>query len=178
MVRPPREFVTARLRLRPAELRDAVVIFERWTQDPEVTRYLLWSPHKDVSETEAHIRRCIDRWNSGEEFVWIIEDRTSTLLVGSLAARNQTHGMNIGYLVARDCWGRGYMVEALEPVTRWSLTQPSIERVWATCDVDNVASARVLEKAGFEFEGILRRWESHPNVAPGRRDARCYSKIR
>ena len=108
----------------------------------------------------------------------MIEDRTSGLLVGSLAARNRTHGMNIGYLLARDCWGRGYMVEALEPVTRWSLSQPSIERVWATCDVDNVASARVLEKAGFEFEGILRRWESHPNAGPERRDARCYSKVR
>jgi len=176
-IRPPNEFVTARLRLRRPEPADAPLIFERWTQDPEVTRYLVWSPHQDVSESEAHIRRCIDDWNSGQAYVWFLEDPISGELIGSLAARHH-HGINVGYLLARDSWGRGYMVEALAEVTRWYLSQPGIERVWATCDVENAASARVLEKAGFELEGILRRWDVHPNTGGGRRDARCYSKIR
>ena len=64
------------------------------------------------------------------------------------------------------------------PVVDWWLKQDDVFRVWATCDVDNPASARVLEKAGFEFEGILRKWDEHPNVAPGRRDALCYSRAK
>ena len=53
-----------------------------------------------------------------------------------------------------------------------------VRRVWAVCDIDNRASARVLEKIGFEQEGVLRRWITHPNVGPEPRDALCYSRVR
>jgi RimJ/RimL family protein N-acetyltransferase len=46
------------------------------------------------------------------------------------------------------------------------------------CDVENVASARVLEKAGLAREGVLRRWSVKPNVGPGTRDAFIYAKVR
>lgn len=54
------------------------------------------------------------------------------------------------------------------------LQVPEVCRVWATCDVDNPASARVLEKAGFTFEGVLHRWNRH-NVSADPRDARVYA---
>jgi RimJ/RimL family protein N-acetyltransferase len=174
----PEMIETPRLRLRRPVRADAPLLFERWAQDREVTRYLVWSPHEDVTEAEAHVQRCIDGWNAGGPFVWFIEERETGTLIGSIAARNEAHGVNVGYLLARDAWGRGYMTEALDAVAQWFLAQPGIERVWATCDVENTASARVLEKAGFEFEGVLRRWDIHPNISSTRRDARCYSRIR
>ena len=70
------------------------------------------------------------------------------------------------------------MVEAVRAVAGWYLEQGVVERVWATCDVANTASARVLEKAGFEFEGVLRRWDVHPGAGGQRRDARSYSLTR
>jgi RimJ/RimL family protein N-acetyltransferase len=178
MESPPNEFRTARLRLRKPVLRDAAEIFERWAQDAEVTRYLVWTPHRDVTESEAHIARCEAGWSDGTSFVWMIEEHSEGALVGSIAARPGVHGVNLGYLIARQAWGRGLMVEALQPVVNWWLGQRDVFRVWATCDVDNAASVRVLEKAGFEFEGILRRWDYHPNIGPGRRDARCYGLVR
>lgn len=177
-VHPPERFLTPRLRLRRPALSDAAAMFEGWARDPEVTRYLVWRPHADIADSEAHIRRCLAGWASGEAFVWFIEERISGTLIGSIAARNQEHGINLGYLLARSAWGKGYMVEAVESVTRWFLSQPAVERVWATCDVENAASARVLEKAGFDFEGVLRRWDIHPNISAERRDARCYSMVR
>ncbi len=69
------------------------------------------------------------------------------------------------------------MVEALEPVVGWWLSQPTVFRVWATCDVDNRGSARVLEKSGFQLEGTLRRWELHPNISEEPRDSLCYAII-
>ncbi|HEV2121292.1 MAG TPA: GNAT family protein, partial [Chloroflexota bacterium] len=60
----------------------------------------------------------------------------------------------------------------------WALSEPSVHRVWATCDVENTASRRVLEKLGFELEGTLRRWAVHPNISPMPRDSHCYSRIR
>lgn len=175
--RPPEELLTGHLRLRRPQLPDAPVIFERWTQDPEVTRHLVWVPHRDVAQAEDHIRRCLAGWEAGGEYVWFIETRTDHAVIGSIAARDQAHGINLGYLLARDAWGHGYMAEAVDAVASWFLSRATVERVWATCDVENAASARVLEKAGFEFEGILRRWEVHPNLGQGRRDALCYSRI-
>jgi RimJ/RimL family protein N-acetyltransferase len=70
------------------------------------------------------------------------------------------------------------MSEVLTSVVQWALGQPGIYRVWATCDVDNVASARVLERVGMEREGVLRRWLVHPNVGEEPRDCICYSIVR
>src|SRR5439155_20109245 len=52
---------------------------------------------------------------------------------------------------------------------------PIFFRVWAVCETANLASARVLEKAGLEREGILRRWLVHPNVSTDRKSTRLNS---
>ncbi|MCI0650822.1 MAG: GNAT family N-acetyltransferase [Planctomycetes bacterium] len=70
------------------------------------------------------------------------------------------------------------MPEALRPLVEWALGQVAIHRVWAFCDVDNLASARVLEKLGMEREGILRRWFVHPNVSAFPRDCYSYSLVK
>ena len=68
--------------------------------------------------------------------------------------------------------------EALRPIVEWSLAQPGIFRVWALCDVDNAASARVLEKVGMRREGLLRRNTMHPNVSDEPRDSYCYAIVK
>jgi RimJ/RimL family protein N-acetyltransferase len=70
------------------------------------------------------------------------------------------------------------MSEALQSVLQWALAQPEIFRVWATCDIDNLASARVLERVGMEREGVLRRWLVHPNISEVPRDCLCYSVVK
>jgi RimJ/RimL family protein N-acetyltransferase len=174
----PETFDTTRLRLRRPRVADAAAIFESWAQDPEVTRHLVWVPHQDIGETIAYIARCASWWDSGDGYVWVIEERASGELVGSLAARPGGHGVNVGYLLAQGFWGKGYMTEALTALTVWLLEQPDVFRVWATCDTENVRSARTLESAGFSLEGVLRRWDIHPNVSTEPRDARCYSRVR
>lgn len=178
MASVPETIETARLLLRRPSSRDAREIFETWTQDPEVTRYLVWSPHESIEETEAFLAACEARWADGREFVWVFAEKASSRLVGSLASRPGPHGVDVGYLVARDWWGRGYMTEVLEAIVTLWLCQEGVQRVWATCDVENHASARVLEKAGFELEGTLRRWDRHPNLGDEPRDVLCYSRIR
>jgi len=175
---PPETFQTDRLVLRRPTEADAEAIYGGWARDPEVTKYLVWRPHASVVDAREHVARCRTSWEAGSEFVWLVQRRDEAVLVGSLASRRNEHGVNLGYLLARRFWGRGYMVEALVPVVDWWLAQPDVHRVWATTDVENRASARVLEKAGFELEGTLRRWDRHPNVGPEPRDALCYSRVR
>jgi ribosomal-protein-alanine N-acetyltransferase len=157
---------------------DAQEIFDSWAQDPEVTRYLTWRPHGAVQDTQAFLSTAVEGWRSGESFVWIVADAETGALCGSLAARPRGHRVNLGYALAREYWGRGLMVEALRPVIDWFLAQPEVFRVWATCDVENTRSTRVLEKLGFKLEGTLRSWIRHPGVSSRPRDALCFSKVR
>jgi RimJ/RimL family protein N-acetyltransferase len=86
--------------------------------------------------------------------------------------------LDFGYVVARPYWGRGFMTEALSEVVEWALCQPSIWRIGAVADIDNVGSMRVMEKVGLHREGILRRWLVHPNISDAPRDCVSFAKIR
>ena len=178
MFKPPDVLETRRMLLRRASTSHATEAFHRWTQDPEVTRFLVWRPHGSVDETRAFLGHCEAAWNDGSEFVWFFQEQETGKLMGSISARPDDHGVELGYLTARDWWGRGFMTEAVEAVTAWWLGQENVHRVWATCDVENRASARVLEKAGFTLEGTLRKWDRHPNVSEIPRDSLCFSRVR
>lgn len=175
--RPPEIWTTPRLTLRPPALDDAEAIFRGYAQDPEVVRYLLWRPHRSVEDTRVFLERCRKVWSEGADFPWVIQ-LASGEVAGMLEMRMQPPAAQLGYVLARARWGQGLMTEALEPVVAWALSQTMIYRVWAVCDVANLASARVLERLGFEREGTLRRWISHPNAGPEPRDALCYSRVR
>lgn len=174
----PESLLTPRLALRKPRPEDAGFIFASYGRDSEVTRYLTWRPHPSVRDAEAAVQRFLEGWQRGTTFSWLIFDRETGELAGSLAARKDETGFNLGYLLARSYWGRGLMVEAIEAVVNWAFTDPTVFRIWAICDCENGASARVLEKAGFQREGVLRRWSIHPNVSEIPRDCFCYARIR
>jgi [ribosomal protein S5]-alanine N-acetyltransferase len=70
------------------------------------------------------------------------------------------------------------MTEVLSLAARWGMRQNDIWRIGAVCDVENRASARVMEKAGLAREGILRRWLVHPNISGEPRDCFSYALTR
>ena len=84
--------------------------------------------------------------------------------------RLESHRLDCGYVLARGFWGRGLMTEALTEIAGWAMRQDGIWRIGAVCDIDNLASARVMEKAGLVREGILRRWLVRTSV-PSRETA-------
>lgn len=176
---PPTTFETPRLRLRPPVLADAPILFREYTQDPEVTRYLTWQPHANLEATQAFVRWCLDQWKEcRHSFPWVLARKEDSRVLGMIEFRIGGHKAEIGYVLGKRFWGQGYMTEATTVLVDWGLTQPEICRVWATCDVDNLASARVLEKAGMQREGLLRRWIVHPNISDEPRDSWCYAKVK
>jgi RimJ/RimL family protein N-acetyltransferase len=178
MVRPETTWQTDRLVARPASCADAPVVFEQYACDPAVAKYMTWRPHRDVSETMEFLRRCEEVWRDGSAFPWSLWLKADGEFAGVLEARVRGTAIDVGYALSRCRWRQGLMSEALGAVIRWGLAQPEIFRVWATCDVDNTASARLLERVGMKGEGILRRWLVHPNVSPTPRDCLCYSIVK
>lgn len=177
-MRPPELIHTERLVLRPPRVSDADLIFHAYAQDAEVTRYLVWRPHETVRETENFLTTCVASWRNGDRFSWVITLRKSVELIGMVEIRIDGFKADVGYVVARPLWGKGTAAEGLLPVVEWAQAQESIYRVWALCDVENMASARVLEKVGMTREGILRRNLLHPNSSDEPRDCYCYAVVK
>jgi [ribosomal protein S5]-alanine N-acetyltransferase len=174
---PPESFATTRLILRKPRAGDAPLIFAAYGQDAEVTRYLAFPPHRDLNDAHKAVARFLENWRSGKSYCWLIFRRESEELIGAIAAR-EDQGISLGYLLAQPFWGQGFMSEALGTIIEWAFSIPSVFRVWAVCDLDNEASARLLERNGFNQEGILRKFSLHPNVSSTPRDCYCYAKTR
>ena len=177
-MRPPDTFETERLLLRVPLPADAPEIFAGYAQDAEVVRYLVWRPHADLRETERFLETCAANRAAGDDFPWAVTLKESGELIGMTGLRPRGFKAEVGYVFARGFWGRGFAAEALRPVVGWALMQPGVFRVWALCDADNRASARVLEKVGMTCEGLLRRYSMHPNASDEPRDSYCYAIVK
>lgn len=179
-MRWPEQLASEQVLLRPPMADDARPLFDGLTSQAEAARYVTWKPHESVEETLTLIERFRDEWaGDATERTWAIDLRDdSSTPMGMITARSGNHGVELGYAIATACWGHGIATHAVAVVTDWALTAKESHRVWATCDVANVASRRVLSKAGFAEEGVLRRWAVHPNVSPEPRDCSMHSTIR
>ena len=174
----PDTFETACLLLRPVTVVDVDAIFDSYAQDEHVARYLIWRPHRSRSETQAYVERCIATPSEFER-TYMLLGREDNIVRGAFALRRRApHRLDCGYVLARRWWRHGLMTEVLTEIAAWALRQPSMFRIGAVCDVENIGSARVLEKAGFVREGVLHRWLVHPNISDEPRDCYSYARVR
>ena len=174
----PQRIKSVRLLMRPVTADDAAAIFLGYAQDPEVTRYLTWRPHRTIADTEAYLATCLASSPTSQR-VYALVGRESGVLMGALHLRlPASHRIDAGYVLARPFWGCGLMTEALRAAAEWALAEPGVFRIGAVCDVGNPASARVMEKAGLVREGMLKRWMVHPNVSTEPRDCLIYGLTR
>ncbi len=170
---------TERLVLRKPRASDGPRLHHAYTTDPEVTRHLVWRPHQALSETQQFVAACIQAWQERTHFPYVITlhcDEHEP--IGMLEARPRGHIVDMGFVLARQHWQRGIMPEALTALTELCLARPEKYRVQASCDVDNLASARLLEKCGFRKEGRLERHAIHPNLGPEPRACFMYVRCR
>ncbi len=173
----PETFDLAQIRLRRPRPSDASSIFE-YASDPEVGRYSDWPVRTAMEPLVQFLHDRAARWEAGTEFAWTITLPGEDRAIGGISCHVDGHAAEIGFLVHRAYWGRGIATTAARAIVGWALSVPGIWRVWASCDIENLASARVLEKAGLEREGTLRRWKMRPNLSTEPRDAFVYSRVR
>jgi ribosomal-protein-alanine N-acetyltransferase len=171
MIWPPRTLETPRLLLRPLRQDDAPAVFA-YASDPEVTRWMAFRTHRELSEAETYARTSAEAWEKGAGHrPWALELRDGGLVIGAIGGDRARGTVTLGYVMARAFWGRGLMTEAVVAVRHAALADPGVWRVQALHDVENLASGRVLEKAGLRVEGVLRRFGVHPQAGPDPRDA-------
>lgn len=151
---------TRRLVLRRVEVEDAETIYEFLGCDAEMTKYTGWNPYTSLAATIRKIEQ--DNQNSDSEppYGWVIQAKTE--MVGTIGAYDyepQTNSIEIGYSIFRNAWGQGYATEALSEVIRYLFEEKSIDKICAWCHRGNIASQKVLEKAGLIKEGVKQSTE-------------------
>jgi RimJ/RimL family protein N-acetyltransferase len=165
------------IRLRRPRITDAEAIFE-YGSDPEVARYADWPRQTSVEPILESLKERENLWKRGDEYHWIVTLLKFDRAIGGISCMLNNSSAEIGYLLNRRYWGNGYATEGALAVTEWLLSQSSIFRVWATCDTENAASIRVLEKIGMQREGLLRSYSIRPGISEFPRDAYIYARIK
>jgi RimJ/RimL family protein N-acetyltransferase len=151
----PDELTAGALRLRPWCEDDVPDVFAA-LQDPASR---LWSGAGAVSREDAAliVRIRMDR-SLEDRAAWAVVDAAGTLLASvSLHSIDRAQAdAEIGYWTVPAARGRGVAPVAVDAACRWAFARLGIQRVELCHAVENAASARVAEKAGFTLEGRLR----------------------
>ena len=164
------EIETPRLLLRRLTPADAPAMYRNWANDPAVTRYLRWEPHKDENETFALLTAWEELYQNPDYYQWCMVEKSTGEVFGSMSFYDDTLGdpeaaatwrrlgfdtsqgvWEPGYCIGRAWWGKGYTTEALNAVVDYWFTRT--DSTWLACchAVENPASGRVMQKAGFVY---------------------------
>ena len=153
-------------------LTDGVIVLRDWrdddveaavraTHDPEIPRWTRVPEDNTPENVRAFLADSI-----AEERLIIADAETDELLgaTGVMRVDEESRRAEIGYWVAAEHRGRGVASRAVELLAAWALGERGLRRVELHIDPRNAASLRVAEKAGFQFEGVLRGYEEIKGV--------------
>lgn len=150
---------TPRLILRKITAEDTAAMFS-YGSNEEVAKYVTWDVHKTISDTEAFIRFVQDQYANQKVAPWGMEYKETGEFIGTIDFvwwKPNQQSAEIGYVLAPEYWGKGITTEAADAIIRFGFEKMDLVRIQAKCLVDNIASARVMEKVGMSFEGINRK---------------------
>ncbi|MFS0562795.1 GNAT family protein [Terribacillus sp. 179-K 1B1 HS] len=168
---------TKRILLRKVAQSDAEAMYA-YGSDPAVSQFVVWSPHQSIDDTQQFLDIILSLYESNQAVFWGIELKEEKRLIGTInyvSWQQKHHVGEIGYVIGRPYWHKGYMSEAVKEVIRFGFERMELERIEAKCLVDNEGSERVMQKAGMQYEGTMRK---RMYIKGTQHDLKLYSIIR
>ncbi|OMO80781.1 hypothetical protein CCACVL1_12759 [Corchorus capsularis] len=144
------------LSLRPLDVSD-IDDFMVWATDEKVTRFCTWEPYTNKEDGLNFIKNTVlpHPWFRA---ICLDNRPIGAISVTSNSGNDRCRG-ELGYVLASNYWGKGIVTRAVKMVADTIFEEwPHLERLEALVDVENVGSQKVLEKAGFSREGVLRKY--------------------
>jgi ribosomal-protein-alanine N-acetyltransferase len=149
---------TDRLILRQLTMEDVEFVFQHF-HDPQVVQYLMDEPPvADYAQAQAIIDFYLEPEGKTQNR-WGIVRRADNRLIGTCGYHKWEKAhfrAEIGYDLSPDCWGQGYMTEALRSVLRHGFGRMGLNRIDALVYIHNDRSIQLLQRLGFRQEGLLR----------------------
>lgn len=152
-------------------------IFNCWTSDYNVSKYVTWNPHKTKEETKKVTNYWVNDYDNDYSYRWLVVLKNTNETIGMIdvVAKNlQYMTAEVGYCYGSKFWGNGYATEALKKVINY-LHSEGFHVVYAQHFNSNTASGKVMKKAGMEYEGLLK--SRVINKDGEREDVRIYSSV-
>ena len=144
---------TKRLFLRDFSVKDWDAL-NAIVSDPEVTRFMHFASWDEEKRREWFTHLVQDVGDQKREgYNWAITLRSNGMLIGWFFIGGQEGARGCGYALSRRFWGQGYMPEAAQAIFAYEFTALGTRRIFAECEVRNIASARVMQKSGMIYEG-------------------------
>jgi RimJ/RimL family protein N-acetyltransferase len=149
---------TERLLLRPFQ-EDDLDLYARMVGDAAVMRFIGDGHTHDREEAWKGIAQMLGHWQLRGYGLWALEERESGQLVGRAGLYNPEGwpGLEVGWLLARSYWGRGYATEAGRASLDYVWRELGADRVISLIYPENTASIRVAERLGETFERTITR---------------------
>ena len=150
-VRSAVDLHTDRLLLRPPTLSDVEPMFEIH-QDPDVMRFV--GKSGDISVAWRNVAMMIGHWQMLGYGMWIIENRADGQVIGRAGLWNEAGGpgLELGWLIRRSAWGRGFATEASRAALDWAWRHLDTDRIISVIHAENAQSIRIAEMLGQRFE--------------------------
>ena len=149
---------TPRLIMRRLRVNDYKDMYE-YSRLESVTRYLLWSPHKDEEYTYRYLEHVQDDYRAGEFYDWALVYKEHDKMIGTCGFTRfdlNNSSAEIGYVLNPYYWGVGLAPEAVSEVIRFGFEELKLNRIEARYIYGNNRSRHVMEKCGMTFEGMFR----------------------
>ncbi len=169
---------TERLILRRFTMNDVPDMFNNWARDDEVTKYLMWTSHKNILVSKAYIEFLINGYAQPNMYDWGIELKEIGQVIGSIGVirfDDKVEYVHIGYCIGKQWWNKGITSEAFSAVIKYLLEEVKVNRIESRHDPRNTGSGKVMKKCGLQYEGTLK--ESDINNQ-GICDASWYALLR
>jgi ribosomal-protein-alanine N-acetyltransferase len=179
MNRFPKTLTTSRLLLRSAKWDDADALFHGYCGVPDCARYLTRGIHTSPTQTASFLGKwCLQAWTKEDNsFAWVIAERDTNLPIGNFVVIRMGDSARIHFGIGQPYWGRGLVVEAGLIAVQWLFEDKALRQLATVCDAEHVRSMRVLEKLGFEKEGLVKHHLVLPAFGPIARDGVAYSIV-
>ena len=146
---------TDKLILRPMIAADVPALKE-WMPDKSI--YTYWG--KGPSKVEKNPELLFEKEDTPtKSFHLGIAQKDSNKVIGDIWVYliENDRMAYIAIRLSKECHGKGYGTESLSAMTRFCFKNTELQRIWTEVDVKNVASCRILEKAGYTREGLIRQ---------------------
>ncbi|MFZ2339166.1 MAG: GNAT family protein [Bacteroidales bacterium] len=167
---------TERMILKPITLDDIDDIYE-FTSDPLTSDWLTWYPHKTKTDAINFVNYVQEKYKKNQPAQWAVKLKANNKIIGicGFISFSEEHlNGEVAYVLSPLYWNKGYLTEALKEIIKFSFTQLNLVRIEAKCEIGNLASEKVMQKAGLMQEGIFRKYFRRKGIF---RDYKIYSII-
>ena len=150
---------TERCLLRQVEFNDAEDYF-RLRSDIRIMRYIDREPWKNIGEAHDNIAKIRESLAGGEGISWAVCLKEKPQMIGMAGLwriMKEHHRAEIGYTLLPELWNKGLMSEVLKKIIHFGFYEINLHSIEANINPENLASKKVLEKAGFKQEAYFRQ---------------------